>query len=217
MRCKMKNYVLTIVTLLTVCFIMCSCNKDENTAKNEIVNDNKFVDGQDYQYQFSNTWLIDDKINKAENGYYFTKGDFLYFLDEKTMKATPLCNKPDCLHDKETDKEALAKCNAHISAFDENIYYNNGFIYYLNRGFDSSEMVTNIVRCSDDGTTKEKLASVKDSRYNILIVHRNYLYYSATEYILTDKKDNTGKTKIDGQTKIYRLALDKNNSEPEVF
>lgn len=44
-----------------------------------------------------------------------------------------LCNKPNCLHDKETDTNKVSECNAYslFSVKTTEINYMNGAIYYI--------------------------------------------------------------------------------------
>ncbi len=41
-------------------------------------------------------------------------GYYLYYVDKETMEYTPLCNKPNCLHQKETDPMKVTNCNAMV-------------------------------------------------------------------------------------------------------
>lgn len=50
-----------------------------------------------------------------------------------------------------------------------------------------------------------------------MIVHRGCVYYSATEYVLTNERDSRGKTKINGLTTLYRLDLSDSNAKPESY
>lgn len=201
-----RNISIFFIIVLCTSVLLYGCQRDE---KPDIIQDNTYISGQDHQYQFSNTWLFDDKINLSDKGYYFTVGTFLYFWDKQSMKTTPLCNKPDCNHNDKT-------CSANINAKDGNIYFYNDNIYYIQQEFDSSELTCNIVRCSSDGSAKDTLATVNDSKNNFMVVHRGYLYYSQTEYTVSDRSVG-GKKEILGATTIYRLDLSNNSPKPEVF
>ena len=227
---KKKAFALSI--MLVVLLFSCGCSQ----RKTEIIHDDHFVFGQDYQYQFGSSWYINhinksDKgyysswyknhINKSDKGYYFTVSDFLFYMDESTMQATPLCDLPNCVHDSVTQNSGLPECNACIGAADGEIYYYDGTVYYMktymNTAGSDNERETRIIRCSSDGTSKDILASVKNSQDNCMIVHRGYVYYSATEYVLTSERDSRGKTKINGLTTLYRLDLSDSNAKPESY
>lgn len=212
----MKKKAFALSLMLVVLLFSCGCSQ----RKTEIIHDDHFVFGQDYQYQFGSSWYI-NHINKSDKGYYFTLSDFLFYLDESTMQATPLCDRPNCVHEMITQSSALPECNACIGAADGEIYYYDGAVYYMktymNTAGSDNERETRIIRCSSDGTSKDILASVKNSQDNCMIVHRGYVYYSATEYVLTSERDSRGKTKINGLTTLYRLDLSDSNAKPESY
>ena len=212
----MKKKAFALSLMLVVLLFSCGCSQ----KKTEIIHGDDFVFGQDYQYQFGSSWYK-NHINKSDNGYYFTVSDFLFYMDESTMQATPLCDLPNCVHDSVTKGSALPECNACIGAADGEIYYYDGTVYYMktyvNTAGSDNERETRIIRCSSDGTSKDILASVKNSQNNCMIVHRGYVYYSATEYVLTSERDSRGKTKINGLTTLYRLDLSDSNAKPESY
>lgn len=208
----MKKRAFALSLMLAVLLLSCGCSQQ----KTKISNDDHFVFGQDYQYQFVSSWYK-NHINKSDNGYYFTVSDFLFYMDESTMQATPLCDLPNCVHETVTQRSDIPECNACIGATDGEIYYYDGAVYYIKTtGFDT-DRETKIIRCSSDGTSKDILASVKNSKDNCMIVHRGYVYYSATEYVLTNERDSRGKTTINGLTTLYRLDLSDSNAKPESY
>ena len=153
---KKKAFALSI--MLVVLLFSCGCSQ----RKTEIIHDDHFVFGQDYQYQFGSSWYI-NHINKSDKGYYFTLSDFLFYLDESTMQATPLCDRPNCVHEMITQSSALPECNACIGAADGEIYYYDGAVYYMktymNTAGSDNERETRIIRCSSDGTSKVTIQS----------------------------------------------------------
>lgn len=208
----MKKRAFALSLMLVVLLFSCGCSQ----KKTEIIHDDHFVFGQDYQYQFGSSWYK-NHINKSDNGYYFTVSDFLFYMDESTMQATPLCDLPNCVHEMITQASAIPECNACIGAADGEIYYYDGAVYYMKTTVSDTDRETKIIRCSSDGSSKDIFASVKNSKDNCMLVHRGYVYYSATEYVLTNERDSRGKTKINGLTTLYRLDLSDSNAKPESY
>lgn len=67
-------------------------------------------------------------------GYYFTANRFLYYAGEDTMSPVPVCSRPECLHDRETDPEKIALCNAYFEPYmrgDAAVFFSDGRLYVL--------------------------------------------------------------------------------------
>lgn len=62
-----------------------------------------FVEETDYQYQYNGE--AGRYMARRKGTMYFAIGSYIYQMDEETEILTPLCNKPNCLHDKEADRE----------------------------------------------------------------------------------------------------------------
>ena len=223
-----KQISIALAAAMLACSLFCGCRSDETDHKNDINHDNikyenTYIDGQDYQFQFYNNPAF-SKINQAENGYYFISNNYFYYIDGKTMKTTPLCSKPNCLHDKEDDADEKQNCNAYADtsipdAYQQLVCYGNN-IYYIRKYTDEDDEQTysEIVRVSSDGSSRETLFRFDNSNPRIPpVTHRGYLYYPISTYTVTDKKDENGNTILDYDTKIYRFDLSKNKPDPEVL
>ena len=177
-----KRIASTLIAVICLSLLTGCANKTNETDTTEIIN-------TDYQYAFEDTG-VSPKFYKTAKGYYFTSGKFIYYLDGKTMKYTPVCNKPDCLHDQQTDFYESDQCNACIrgqeSPVTEGIGYYNGYIYYQESVGDSFDRHYVISRLAADGSSKDIIVDdedIKNTPYR-LIVHRGYLYYTKNKYIL---------------------------------
>lgn len=87
--------------ILCVLLIISGCSKNKPTYQDA------YILEDDYQYYLSHG------AAENEQGYFFTRFDantgiLVYYLDKESMKATVLCNKPECKHDDEN-------CNAQFS------------------------------------------------------------------------------------------------------
>lgn len=73
-----------------------------------------FVEETDYQYQYVYGGSMGGYIARAKDTMYFKIGSYIYQMDEQTEILMPLCNKPNCLHDKETNDERIEECYAYF-------------------------------------------------------------------------------------------------------
>lgn len=213
----MKKVTSLILALaLTASVALCGCqNNDEKKSADE----NTYTVSQDYQYEFSEN-LHSGNMCKSDVGYYFTYAGYLYFVDEGIMQSTPLCNKPNCLHDNKD------QCNAYIGATDGINYY-DGYIYYIQSEYDNSDSskTHKIIRCSKDGESKEVLAQTENCDHILLLVHKGCLYYTQTSYTATDNaysmptdsNDSSNNIILDCDTKLYRIDLSNKDETPEVY
>ena len=222
---KVINSIILIICLCcTALFSGCANESNKSDESGGSVGQvNADAEDQDYQYEFEQTFS--PKFYKTSDGYYFSSGSFIYYMDAKTMKYTPVCNKPDCLHDRQEDKDKKRECNAYVSGGEETYFQGigcyNGYIYFeevANTG-GIEDWHYMISRLSCDGSKKDIVVNDEDV-INIpysFMVHRGYLYYSLNKYIITDQKDNNGNTIIDNDVGIYRINLNDNNLKPELF
>ena len=197
---KKLNYImkkLALLLLTAFLAVSCGCNN-----VSEINYPDTFVNYKDYQYSFCDKSTGEFIIQKCNGGYYFYLNNFIYFADEKSMHATPLCNKSDCLHDKETDMSKMVDCNAFFS----NPLLNSEFFYYNNKLYTFSDesyyegknliVLNSIYKTDPDGSNKEKLFTID---YNISkwFIHRDKLYYTSDQndsvfkYDLSNNKTDT--------------------------
>lgn len=185
-----KRIFLGIIVGLII--LMTGCGKD--------VLPNTYVPGSDYQYMQLGGFDFFPRKQKGENGYYLKYLDHVYYFDEISETILPLCNRIDCLHDKEIDMEKYVECNAYIPSGDSDssvgIGYCNGSIYCM-----SNETIPILYRMTADGSKKEQVYQWKDEGIIIeqWIVHRDVFYYVEHAYV----------TGVDGVSERYSLnAID---------
>lgn len=174
-----------------------------------------YVEGSDYQYMNMESLHFTLRHVRGSKGYYVLHGDYIYFIDEGSNTILPLCNKADCLHDKETDSEKFAYCNACMRPTNGfptgglGISYCNGFLYCLDDGFSSSPPV--LYRLSEDGSKKEKIYKWEGCRINEWLIHRDVLYYTKQTYENIDGK-------LKDRVQLMSLSLaDLTKQEKPVF
>ncbi len=155
---------------LLICLILSGCGRETLP--------DTYLEGSDFQYMYK--YQFTSNIQKGPAGYYLLHDNYLYFLDEEAETIVPLCNKADCLHDRETDPERYADCNAYVkgTANDVGIAYCNGYLYWIERSFFSGEESI-LYRLSEDGAKREVICRwpADNTLLEGWIVHRDVLYY----------------------------------------
>ena len=162
---------------------------------------------ENYDYskdcQLVNSYYADSNIAKCETGYYVSISTNIYYVEGETMQATPLCNKPNCMHNDDS-------CNSNIGVVD-NISYYDGSIYFVESADDEYNFEGfNLIRMSADGSQKENVFHMDLAPYD-WIIHRGVFYYVVRKYSVDE---NTGMENInDIDCYIYSYSLDKSSSE----
>lgn len=192
-----KNKLVIMLLVLSV-IIVSGCDSKQYT-------ENTYIKGQDFQYMYFRQGSS-PVMAEAENGYYFLSGCYLYYADKKTMKPVILCNKPNCLHDNETNDEKVINCNAffynYASSF---ISYYDGNIYVISGKVGKIEEYE-LIKISSDGTKRETILEF-DVKPMSVAIHRGKLYYEQTAY---DKSQNSVYS-------IKEFNLNKFNVKPKTI
>lgn len=143
-------------------------------------------------------------ITKSDKGYYYvTNTDdeqkFIYYIDKKTQKVTPLCSKPNCLHNDSNTCDAYINIDNGLvddssGGFEQNaIQYYNGNLYTICGEYDKSyiEYNTYLMKMDADGSNRERITDYFDGVVKNWFIHQGYFYYSTDSSILRVPMDNT--------------------------
>lgn len=144
---------------------------------------------------------------KNESGYYVNVSKYVYFVDSATMEATPLCAKPNCLHNDET-------CNSYIGTT-QGLTYNNGKIYTVVEAGPEYHLEGSCFNyISADGSEHETFAHVKENVQD-WIIHRGYVYYSIKKGVFEEAitLENFG----DVQAAVLRFPLNSPDKQELVY
>lgn len=181
----MKKILLLFLTFTLVISVFSGCGKNSSKSKkdesNKINYSDTYVFGQDMQNNLFHQEY--NNICESKDSYYYLENGFVYIIDKKSHKCQPLCNKTNCLHDKETSDDKIEKCNAFFgSSMCDNIAYYMNNLYFINRRTikddEGEHSVYDFYKSSLDGTAKEKLMTLKNDYLYTFTVHRGYIYYS---------------------------------------
>ena len=139
-------------------------------------------------------------------------GDFVYYCDFETQTLIALCNRPDCLHDKETDSEKRSECTAYVAYgsvndglqyYDGKLYANASSVYFdTERDADYREKEY-LLELALDGSSREQIDYQMENAYSFAF-HRGSLYYISRE---TDPET------LIGTETVNRLELGKKEQE----
>lgn len=104
-----KNIKKMLIAALLAAIIAFSsgCSKQRDYGEN-------FNLETDCQYSYADSFTDWKKVQSDGNGQYILKNKFIYYYNTEKKTLAPLCNKANCLHDMETDKDKLIDCNAYI-------------------------------------------------------------------------------------------------------
>lgn len=186
--------------------VFCGCNSEPS---NNSVNIEKGIYNYLTDAPLSKSMPIPSDVNiaKCETGYYVLNGNKIYYVEQSTMDAIPLCNKPNCTHNNNG-------CNAILGNV-RNIYYSDGYIYYLSDAGEEKGFIGNyLVKMSPDGSTKENILYLELSPTDWTI-HRNTFYYSIRVYQIDE---NTGLEDLAySDCYIYSYSLDKESKPKEIY
>lgn len=147
----------------------------------------EYQEGTDWDWSYLNIHTL-SAFAKGEKGYYVRLDEFIYFCDFDKGTLTPVCNRPDCLHDKETDETKKTECIAYLpwGCKGEGIQYYDGKLYantYVHEFSkeEGTEFVGDQLVCiSPDGSSRETLDYKLRECYNFML-HRGSIYYTSYE------------------------------------
>lgn len=149
-----------------------ACSKEKHYG-------NEYTENEDSQYMFKNL-MLENSIAESDKGYYFIEGNYIYYADKPTMKPVPLCNKAECLHDKETDPKKTYKCDAFVDVNIMNRFitvYENRLYVYMDSDYHNNKLKPQLVSMSLDGSDKKTVITF-NGQVSHITLHRGSIYYS---------------------------------------
>lgn len=198
---KKKNIYLLGLALL----MLCGCGKKEEDLGD------KYILGQDNQYYFEDVMPIAEDSDK----YYWFGGNYLFSKDKKNGDLTILCDKPDCLHDEETDLTRRTYCNAYFQSAGKLQYY-NGKIYVFETEQDKTGQSLNVIYEMDvSGSTREKIFEAKE-HIMTLMIHRGDLYIGFSDFLDSPEVyEKNAEKRENSSYRVHRYSLDNMSKKPE--
>lgn len=188
----MKRF-LAFALLAVMILAFCGCGQKKQTAAPSYEDDpsGTYFAGSDYQFMQTNlSTMYWADVQQGDGVVYLLHRGYIYYLDEGTGLILPLCNKPNCLHDKELDAEKLGECNAFVWSHkidDENPNANGGAIAYCNGYLYCVPDGSWLYRIAADGSSKEVIYTWPEgTEIMCWLVHRGVLYCSTKTYVVSE-------------------------------
>ena len=159
----MKKFLCLILALSSIfVFTLFGCTND----KSKPISQNALID---YSNDMQITYLCSGggssiPATKSDTGYYYIGDDrIIIYIDSKTQKATPLCAKPDCMHNDPDTCDAYVNSSENISqdslwgSLGTAIQYYQGYLYMVCGEYDKSmiEYNTYLMKMDKDGTIRQ--------------------------------------------------------------
>jgi len=176
----MKKPMLVILTAMLLFTTACSDSDKFQLLSDKYPQDNTFHPEYDCPYYLETT-NADNQIAQTENGFYFLIGSFLMYADSEQMNPIPVCPKPNCRHNEETDSAKRQMCEAYFEQIlgCSGVFYYNDDVYVLHRMYDedkdSGEKITVNALTKVDPANMKRYTVLKTEGTLGLIVTSNYL------------------------------------------
>ena len=200
-----RSFIMGLCFVLSI-VLFTSCNQttipDENIGS-------QYVKGSDDQYNF----ILYKRsggypMAESEDAVYLLKNSrYLYAVIKKTGDSIPLCNKPDCMHDKTVGSNSIDNldCNACFPVAQDIVYY-QGKLYV-------SVENSGIYEIDASGTTRRQLLPPQKGILR-MIVHRGYLYIATSDFIF-DWGNHSQEEMKEMACRIERYRLNPWDGKPE--
>lgn len=177
----------------------------------------KFILGEDNQYYFSGHT---NPMAESEDAYYVLGGWTLFSVDKATGEAAPLCDKPDCLHDQETDLTKTTECNAYFGGARYIQYYHDKLYVYADDYNSKESMLNNqtaVYAIDKSGSTREAIM-MPEENVSAMIVHRGYIYASYTDFLDGEAYFDKNPDKLkEASYRVERYKIDSKSKKLEII
>lgn len=173
----MKRLISLIIAIICIGVLFSACKKEP--AEQIEQTENTYIEGTDYQYMYDN-----HPMAESPDGYYFLAGYYLYYIDKANMEAIPLCNKPNCLHQNETNPEKVLDCNACFlnSGSSPLVAWYEGHLYVTDQKTNgNANGEYDLIRMDADGSNRKTLLALP-ANTSCYMIHRGYIYYASIVY-----------------------------------
>ena len=186
---KKRTFLMAWFVFFVLLAIGTGCSQEANAQEQEKPRDfgTEYNFRTDFQYSYECTANYDVPVQSDGTGQYISRSGFVYYYNPEKKIMTPLCNKPNCLHDQETDWLRLQDCNACALANLRNaIQYYDGAVYSIvdyAGAFSSAGAKASLCRITCDGGKKDILCPLDyGSGEWPWVIHRGYLYYCSKSF-----------------------------------
>ena len=208
---------LIAMLLLPILLLTAGCNS--SPPEEDLGED--YIMGTDQQYYFYPNY---GNICESEDSYYWlgtTSGWHLCMKDKKTGETTIMCNKPDCLHEKEQDSNRKMECNAYFPGCLGMAYY-HGKLYihatvFKENALDGTSYQV-IYEVDTSGSTRKEIYRSEED-LGAMITHRGYLYVAFSDfYELYEEQYKDKPELIEGcKCEVKRIPLNNPSQQETIW
>lgn len=208
----MKRYLKYIAALIICAAMLGGC-----AGEKQIDYSDTYVDGQDSQENLTAYQDI-QRFAASDKSYYFITDDFdapfIYEIDKKTQECHPLCNKSDCLHDKEKDYNKMTQCGAYIKfPVEKTLVYYDGYLYYaIDYSYQDEDGVWHeqekICKRDVKSSTTQIIHTEDEVSFFSIKLHRGYFYIDMTSWEYEGEVESREATADPDKSVIYKLPID---------
>ncbi len=196
------------LSILFVFVFLCSC---QNTNSTFDAFTDLYLPGKDYQANLNMTVGSGLAMAESETGFYLSNGYYLYYMDKEEKNPVPLCNRPNCLHEK-ADEDKKTECSAYYPFLLQQIFfYDNALYLPITNLNDSGQLVYCLRKLDKDGTFLEDIYEFPGYPQTFL-VHRGFFYYSYAEY----EEGSNGNGNISTSFQVVQVSLE-NKEEKTIY
>lgn len=172
---RKKWFPLLLCVVLCGTFVGCRKTRVHDTSP-------EFNPETDYNTYYDN-YGLGSQFVETEDGYYYTAGLFLRFIDKKSMQSIPLCNKVECSHTME-DSQICSAFRGGIHAKEELFVYKGKLYGFVDDSAVDSVGLAGVYLCelSKDGTSQKKIWEMdwkggSPGNYISGVLHRGVFYF----------------------------------------
>ena len=190
------------ILILTIIFLLSGCGSSPMQSA-----------VSDFNHQLYMGTNLSRNIALGEKALYYTMDNYIYVVDLETLSVLPLCGKPNCLHNLETDPARISNCNAYLPhpGGKSPIFWSGNALYTIT-ATDKSDSYNRIIfaltEISADGARRRQVHVFEDlpegeaiTVGSRLAVHRGNLYWIQITY----------NEEMTTESSIWTYALDGSN------
>lgn len=182
-------------------------------SKKEQFLEDTYIEGKDFQYMYEDRENFFIMQAKGEHGYYFLIRNYLYYIDNETKKTIPLCNRTDCIHDKEQNQDKKKECHAYYEnhrGATQQIQYYDGNLYTILTG---ETIGTNyLYKIAPDGSSRTLIKTWENTTIMQWCLHRGYVYFITQAYSISSE----GEGEVIGSSALLRQSVEDSSKKSEI-
>lgn len=208
---KFRKYIKSLAVVMTMAIVFTSCGSvlpDKENKESKFQDEKDLIMGAGYAQADDGVYFIDSFLDENNGGAF--KYSLLKYIDKKSKKQVPLCQKVNCKHDSE-------ECPAFMSngKFMDSLLFSNNKLYYT--VCDIGESNLTLYSVNKDGSDKKIIHTFKNQMVppNAMLMYKGKFFISMQ--VTVEYEDGSGSESgapslvmYDTKTKEERIIVDGN-------